>query len=247
MNNQYSLLIVEDNKDEQKTIKTFFENKNTFENIFVATTGEEALSIVANNKINIILLDLILNGGIDGIGILEKLHDSENSPKVIITSGIPFNNVTLQTIKLGAIYYIVKPYDLDMLYNRVLSVLDVIEEDSLMLKISSYLQLLGVSAALKGYSYIREAIYIKLKDNNSTLKDICKKISASKNTTEKSVSRAIDNSIDTAIKKCNINTYIELFGNTFNDIRCKPTANEFISTVADKIQLESNTDLLITK
>ena len=165
MNNQYSLLIVEDNKDEQKTIKTFFENKNTFENIFVATTGEEALSIVANNKINIILLDLILNGGIDGIGILEKLHDSENSPKVIITSGIPFNNVTLQTIKLGAIYYIVKPYDLDMLYNRVLSVLDVIEEDSLMLKISSYLQLLGVSAALKGYSYIREAIYIKLKDN----------------------------------------------------------------------------------
>lgn len=242
MNTNYNLLIVEDNVNEQKVLKSFLENKNIFSNIFVATTGEEALELSQEYEIDIVLLDLILTGGIDGISVLEKLRETENSPKVIITSGIPFNNVTLKTIRLGAIYYIVKPYNLEMLYNRILSVLDVMEEDSLMLKISGYLQLLGISPALKGYSYIREAIFIKLTnlEKEISLKDICIKISEKTRTTEKSVSRAIDNAIDTAMKKCNINIYIDFFGNTFNSIRCKPSSKELINTIVDKIIVENN-------
>ena len=35
------------------------------------------------------------------------------------------------------------------------------------------------------------------------------------------------------------NTYFNFFGNTINDIRCKPTSREFISAVVDKILLEN--------
>ena len=241
MENYYSLLIVEDNKDELNLLHSYMEKKKIFSTINVASTGNEAVEIAQKVKPDIILLDLILPGGMDGMDVLNSIQSIKPTPKVIVTSGVSFNNMTLQTIQLGAVYYILKPYNLEMVYRRVLSVLNILEEDTIIIKISSYLQLLGISTALNGYYYLRDAILFSIinLEKRYSLKQIYSIISKNRGTSIKSIERAIDNAIDTAMKKNTANTYFDFFGNTINDTRCKPTSREFISMITDKILIEN--------
>lgn len=57
----------------------------------------------------------------DGLGVLEKLHNEnlENIPKIIILSAVGQDKITQRAIALGADYYIVKPFDLDVFVKRV--------------------------------------------------------------------------------------------------------------------------------
>ena len=206
-----------------------------------ASNGNEAIELAKNSKPDIVLLDIVMPG-IDGISVLESFKENNIKTKVIIISALGVNSMTLNTIKLGALYYMVKPFDLDVVYERILNVLSVIEEDNLLRRISSFLQLLGISTSLKGYNYIRDCILYLVTNNNKDiqLKCVYEEIAKRKNISYKSVERAIENAIDTAMKKNTTNTYFEFFGNTINDIRCKPTAREFITTITDKILLEDN-------
>lgn len=242
MEKKCKLLIVEDCIEEQQAMYNYFIKKPIFSEIETASNGYEAINKIKSMTPDIVLLDLIMPDGIDGIEVLEQIKKLNINTKVMIVSALSFNEITIKTIKEGALYYILKPYNLDIVYKRILSLLNSIEEDNLIIRISSYLQLLGISTALKGYSYMREAIYISIKRQKDylSLQEIYKIISIKYLTSQKSVERAIDNAIDNAVKKNNINTYFEFFGNTINDIRCKPSPREFISMITDKLLIEDN-------
>lgn len=241
MGNNYNLMIVEDNINESNIMSSFLSKKKIFKNIITASNGNEAIELSKKYKPDIVLLDIVMPG-IDGISVLESFKENNIKTKVIIISALGVNSMTLNTLKLGALYYMIKPFDLDVVYERILNVLSVIEEDNLLRRISSYLQLLGISTSLKGYNYIRDCILYLVNNNDKDiqLKNVYEKIATKKNISYKSVERAIENAIDTAMKKNTTNTYFEFFGNTINDIRCKPTAREFITTITDKILLEDN-------
>lgn len=244
MKKKYKLLIVEDNKTEIDLLVSYMKQKDIFHSIHIASTGEEAIQKTKIEKPDIILLDIVLPGGKDGVDVLENIQAISPKPKVIITSGLSFDENTINLIKLGAVYYILKPYNLDMVYKRILNIFDVMEEDVILVKISGYLQLLGISTALKGYYYLREAIYLSLINSKKgyTLKSIYEIIAKKNKISTKSVERGIDNAIERAMQRNTANIYFNFFGNTINDIRCKPTSREFISMIVDKILLE-NKDL----
>lgn len=241
MDKKYNLLIVEDNINELNIMSSFLSKKNIFNTIKTANNGENAIELAKKYKPDIVLLDIVMPG-IDGISVLESFKKNNIKTKVIIISALSVNPITLNTMKLGALYYMVKPFDLDVVYERILNVLSIIEDDNILMRISSYLQLLGISTSLKGYNYLRDSIFyfISHKEEDIQLKTIYEEIAKRKGLSYKSVERAIENAIDTAMKKNTTNTYFEFFGNTINDIRCKPTAREFITTVVDKILLEDN-------
>lgn len=241
MKKKYKLLIVEDNKTERELLVSYMSKKDVFHSIYTASTGTEAILQAKKEKPDIILLDIILPGGQDGIDVLESIQGISPKPRVIVTSGLAFDENTLNLIKLGAVYYILKPYNLDMVYKRILNIFDVIEEDAILVKISGYLQLLGISTALKGYYYMREAIYLSIIHSKKgyTLKRIYEIIAKKNQISLKSVERGIDNAIDRAMQRNTANIYFNFFGNTINDVRCKPTSREFISTIVDKILLEN--------
>lgn len=241
MKKKYKLLIVEDNKTERDLLVSYMSKKEIFHSIYTATTGTEAIIQAKHEKPDIILLDIILPGGQDGVDVLEAIQGISPKPKVIVTSGLAFDENTINLIKLGAVYYILKPYSLDMIYRRILNIFEAIEEDSILVKISGYLHLLGISTALKGYHYVREAIYLSIinRKKDYALKTIYEIIAKKNQISSKSVERGIDNAIDRAMQRNTANTYFNFFGNTINDIRCKPTSREFISAVVDKILLEN--------
>ena len=75
-----------------------------------------------NNEVDIILLDLKLPGN-DGFYVLQKMKESNNSPKIIVLTAYGDVNSAMDSSRLGADGFIGKPYDLDELIITIRSVL----------------------------------------------------------------------------------------------------------------------------
>jgi len=106
--------------------------------------------------------------------------------------------------------------------------------------ITRLLQQLGIPANIRGFYYLREAIYLTLCDS-SMVESITKKmypaVAEAYNTAPFCVERTIRYAIETAWKRGHLETMEELFGYTVLDKKGKPTNSEFIAMVADQIRL----------
>jgi DNA-binding response OmpR family regulator len=83
--------------------------------VFTATSGAEALELVAREKPDIMILDVIMPG-IDGFEVLQKLSALSDLP-VIVFSARPDNGP--KALSLGASDFLVKPFDIDDLVGRI--------------------------------------------------------------------------------------------------------------------------------
>lgn len=100
---------------------------------------------------------------------------------------------------------------------------------------------MGVPAHLKGYRYLRDAIFLSGKDMekvSSVTKLLYPVIAKRFKTTEQKVERAIRNAIEVSWDRGNARTFEELFGYSFSTGKVRPTNSEYIARVADKIRLD---------
>jgi DNA-binding response OmpR family regulator len=88
----------------------------------IAPDGNSALQKMAKDKYDITLLDIKLPG-ISGIELLREINSRYNSAVIMITA-IDDVNTAVESMKLGALDYIVKPFELDMLSSRISAALD---------------------------------------------------------------------------------------------------------------------------
>lgn len=100
---------------------------------------------------------------------------------------------------------------------------------------------IGVPAHIKGYTYLREAIMLVLKDTdliNSITKQLYPSVAKKHNTSSSRVERAIRHAIEVAWDRGDTETLNNLFGFTINQSKGKPTNSEFIAMISDKLRLE---------
>lgn len=102
---------------------------------------------------------------------------------------------------------------------------------------------LGISANLKGYYYIRDAVMMSVlemerldKITTRIYPDVAKKYG----TTSSSVERAIRHAIEISFLKGNLEIFEEIFGYTIDSEKGKPTNSEFIALVSDHVRLKFN-------
>lgn len=88
----------------------------------IAEDGKSALQKMAKRKFDIALLDIRLPG-ISGIELLEKINAEHNLAVIMITA-INDVNTAVESMKLGAFDYIVKPFDFDTLGSRIRAALE---------------------------------------------------------------------------------------------------------------------------
>ena len=257
------IAIADDNEKMLNIMGKVLAEQNDFEVVGMATNGLEIINIIKDKQPDIVLLDIIMPQ-IDGLTVMEKVKtdkDVTKEPTFIVISAVGRESVTEDAFNMGATYYIMKPFDNQMLINRIRYVKsnkklldnkraalvtdnsEAVSDRSLEADITEIIPDIGIPAHIQGYQYLRDSIMLSVKDNdviNSITKILYPTIAKKYQTTSSRVERAIRHAIEVAWNRGNTDTLNGLFGYTISNGKGKPTNSEFIALIADKIRLEYN-------
>ena len=224
-----------------------------------AKNGEEMCQIIKNRQPDVVLLDLIMPK-MDGLTVMEKVNQDNSvnkRPYFIVITAVGQERITEDAFNRGANYYVMKPFNNDMLLDRIKSVRKMFRNyekksengkmegtagaEDLESRVTNMLHEIGIPAHIKGYHYLRDAIIMAVKDMdvlNAITKILYPTVAKKYQTTSSRVERAIRHAIEVAWSRGKLDTLDELFGYTVSTGKGKPTNSEFIALIADTIQLE---------
>lgn len=243
------VLIGDDNREFCHMLRNFLAGQSDIEVVGVAQNGRDVLEMIRQRP-DVIILDIIMPH-LDGIGVLERIrrHYGEQRPKVIVLTAFGQEHITQRAVALGVDYYILKPFDLATLANRVREVArhapaPAVPSPSRDLdrQVTSLLHDIGIPAHIKGYRFLREAIAMvteRVELLSGVTKELYPAVAKRNGTTPSRVERAIRHAIEVAWNRGNFETINSLFGHTVSSERGKPTNSEFIAMVADRLRMES--------
>lgn len=246
------LLVVDDNKPIIELIKEYFTDSKQIEIRDVAYDGEEAIEKIEklDNEIDLILLDLIMPKR-DGIYVLSKLREKGIYKDVIVVTSYNEPETIRRVSEFGAKYFILKPFDLVDLESKIIEVVKNkdkkksvinIHENTMQISITKILHSLGIPSHIKGYSYIRDAIYMVYENPGligGITKELYPMIGKNFDTSVSRVERAIRHAIEVSWNRGDWDLMEEIFGHSVDIDRAKPTNSEFIVTIADKLRLDT--------
>lgn len=106
-----SILVVDDIED-QREIASSILNKLGY-NVVPVSSGEEAVSYMKKNSVDLLVLDMIMEPGIDGCETYKRILELHPTQKAIIASGFSETDRIKEAKKLGVGSYIRKPYTLE--------------------------------------------------------------------------------------------------------------------------------------
>ena len=118
-----NILIVEDHELTRFGLKTAFEACDFIENIFEAESAEKGLSIIKDNEVGLIIMDLGLPG-MNGIEATRKVKELNKDIKIVILTSHNDDQEVLNSLKAGANAYCYKEINPKRLIQVVQSVLD---------------------------------------------------------------------------------------------------------------------------
>ncbi|SDG74242.1 sporulation transcription factor Spo0A [Marvinbryantia formatexigens] len=254
--------IADDNERMVQLLDSIVSSDKDLEVVGKAGNGEDLVNIIRQKEPDVVLLDIIMPK-VDGLSVMQKVNQDaaiKKRPAFIVITAIGQEKITEDAFELGADYYILKPFDNDMVLNRIHHVRKERErnfaevrkvnayeskseymERNLETDVTNIIHEIGVPAHIKGYQYLRDAIIMSVNDMemlNSITKILYPMIAKKHQTTPSRVERAIRHAIEVAWSRGKMDTIDELFGYTVNGGKGKPTNSEFIALIADKVRLE---------
>jgi len=117
-----SVLIVDDVEGQRELARGMLKKLNYA--VMAVSSGEEAVEYLRDNKVEIVVLDMIMDPGMDGLDTYRKIVDLHLNQKAIIVSGFSESDRVRQAQELGAGAYVKKPYVLERLGLAVRKELD---------------------------------------------------------------------------------------------------------------------------
>ena len=224
---------------------------------FVITRQKDGMVIydaIKNEQPDVVIIDAVMPG-LDGIELIKEIMASSyKKPMFIVTSAYENAFIENQVMNAGASYFMLKPFDVKMLGDRIKSMLDIdtdINSDNvrsqkkgspnLEIIVTDIIHQIGVPAHIKGYHYLREAIMASVNDKEmleSVTKLLYPAVAKKFSTTPSRVERAIRHAIEIAWDRGDVDTLNSFFGYTINVGKGKPTNSEFIALITDKICLK---------
>ena len=257
-----NVAIADDNERMVDLLSTLVKGDKELELVGQAADGQEIYKIIKEKEPDVVLLDIIMPK-MDGITVMEKVNEDPSvrkRPAFIIISAVGQERIIEDAFRLGACYYIMKPFENDMILRRIHQVTErqilqpvhtqksrqtdyttEYREKNLETDVTNIIHEIGVPAHIKGYQYLRDAIILSVNDMemlNSITKVLYPTIAKKHQTTPSRVERAIRHAIEVAWSRGKMDTIDALFGYTVSTGKGKPTNSEFIALIADKIRLE---------
>ncbi|OEF98457.1 sporulation transcription factor Spo0A [Desulfuribacillus alkaliarsenatis] len=257
------VLLVDDNQEFCSTLANYVNEQEDMEVVGLGYNGNQALQILEKEQPDVLILDIIMPH-LDGLGVLEELRRSGkfSNLRIIMLTAFGQEHITKRAIDLGADYFILKPFDMEVLINRIRQITNssMPQQASIGAQtintsfapkqkvgdvktaVTKIIHEIGVPAHIKGYTFLREAIMLVYEDQEllgCITKILYPQIAEEHNTTPPRVERAIRHAIEVAWNRGNLDILKSYFGHTINATKSKPTNSEFIAMVADKLRLEN--------
>lgn len=234
---------------ERRILETLFAHLNEYELLPPVNSGIELLDTVLSQEVKVVILDLNLCG-YDGIYVLDEIAkmDLQSRPCTFVVTSMSDDRL-IDIVGQKCTYCFIRPIKYESVVMRVLEMtrkerirrIENSDIDFLQAHISSCLRSLGISANLKGYHYLREAIRIvAMSAQPSKLRmmtDIYPAVAERFQTKVGSVERTMRFAIEVAWTRGNISMQHAYFGYTVNDKKGKPTSMEFITMVAERSRI----------
>ena len=164
------ILVADDNREFNGLLTSYLSMQPDFEVVGSAYNGKEVLELFQDNRIDVLILDIIMPH-LDGIGVLEALAEMEleHKPHVIMLTAFGHENITRRAVELGAAYYILKPFDMEILPERIrqlngsavvrdtnlpgVTVKKGLPKIPLEEEVTEIMHQIGIPAHIKGYLY----------------------------------------------------------------------------------------------
>jgi two-component system response regulator (stage 0 sporulation protein A) len=270
MDNLISVLIVDDNVEFSDLLRQYINKSEGMRAVGAAKGGREGIELIKKLSPDVVILDIVMPN-LDGIGVLENINKLElkDKPLFIILSAVGQDSYTRKAMDLGAEYYMVKPFDIEVLLTRVKEIYEEKNRNIIIspgiiaskkinyesgnrlqdieIDVTMLLHEAGIPPHLSGYRYLREAIILTLKNPDSfssVTKVLYPTIAEKFNSTPQKVERSIRNAIDSAwIKESE--GLVNIFGKkAFINWDEKPTNSEFIAVTSEKIRIKRGSRLI---
>jgi len=260
MGQTIKIIIADDNHNLCQMLQNYIENEDDISIVGEAHNGLEALEMIQTRAPDLIILDLVMPN-LDGLGVLESINaqTAVTRPKVIILTAFGQESLTHQAMTLGADYFLLKPFDLEVLGKRIRALtrdipaanpthysatLPVVSTSgsglNLFSEVTNVMHKIGIPAHVKGYQYIREAILMVVEDVSllgAVTKELYPDVAKKYDTEASRVERGIRHAIELAWERGHTETLKQIFGYSMNSDRQKPTNSEFIALLADKFRV----------
>lgn len=255
MSEKISVLIADDNVEFCRMLHEYLEHSGDMTVRGIAKDGVETLRMVEETEPDVIILDVIMPN-LDGIGVLERLsqRQADRRPIVIALTAIGKDIFVQKALELGADYYIIKPFEVEILASRIR---ELYTEKAAMLGqaagksgtgsvrgfgenieqvVSSLIKRLGITPNIAGYRYLREAVMMSIEQPaavKTAAKSIYPVLAEKYNTTSRNIDRAIRCAIDSANKK---SKYADDSGQALLTTigRNKPSNTQIIAFLSEK-------------
>jgi len=260
MGKEKKLIIADDNRNLCQMLQTYIEGQDDLSIVGEAHNGLEAMELIETLEPDLVILDLVMPN-LDGLGVLERINarTSMARPKVIMLTAFGQESLTHQAMTLGVDYFILKPFDLDILGKRIRTLTQDMPSSvptqysatspvvatggsslNLFSEVTNVMHKIGIPAHVKGYQYIREAILMVVEDVSllgAVTKELYPDIAKKYDTASSRVERGIRHAIELAWERGHTETLKQIFGYSMNVDRQKPTNSEFIALLADKFRV----------
>ena len=245
-------MLADDNSSMLRLLTDYFARKDDIEVVDSVSDGSEVMAAVMQHGPDVLVMDIIMPHR-DGFMALEELSQMDEllRPKVIVLTGLSRDDFIMRAIRMGASYYMVKPFDMHLLYSRIQEVMDesaacmpekqeaAQAPESVDEQITNLFLTLGIPAHIKGYQYLRTAVHMVLNNHdviNRITKELYPGIAQNYNTSASKVERAMRHAIEVAWSRGRLDTVNKMYGYKVFDAMDKPTNGEFISCVSEKIK-----------
>ena len=200
-----NVAIADDNEHTLQLLDTIVSSDRELKVVGKAGNGEELMNIIHSKEPDVVLLDIIMPK-LDGLTVMDRVNREPNvkKPAFIVISAVGQEKIAEDAFELGADYYILKPFDNDVVLRRIRHVKEKQEqrvrdprrwssagvsrteyvERNLEEDVTGLIHEIGVPAHIKGYQYLREAIMMSVQDidmlgfyHKNSVSDDCQKVS----------------------------------------------------------------------
>ena len=184
-----NIAIADDNPQMLGKLQEILEAEEGFSVVGKADNGEDAYNMIVKTNPDVVLLDIIMPR-LDGISVMERVKKNtglKKAPSFIMVTAAGSENVTSDAFRLGASYYVMKPFSREIIVDKVRRVgrrskertgerleqrtvkpyanKEEYIEQNLENDVTHMLHEIGIPAHIKGYQYLRDAIIMSVEDH----------------------------------------------------------------------------------